>query len=74
LYFETSENIVELFDNMQADIHGYYLRVNRMVLAKNIDELTIANAELLEMRPVIRMKIHDLEKILIETKLKNPKT
>ena len=74
LYFETSKNVVKLFDELETDIHGYYLRVNRMILSKNIDDLVIANDELLEMRPAIRKKIHNLEKTLIETKLKNPKT
>jgi len=74
LYFKTSETILDLFDNLKEDISEYIILLNHMILSKNLDELLKANFELLQMRTKVKEKIHILEKILIETKLKNPKT
>lgn len=74
LYFEESEAIIELFDSLRSDMHGYHLRIDHMVHSKNIDVLLKGNNELLELRDIIGPKIYDLEKILIESDLKNPKT
>lgn len=73
LYFENSENLTKMFNELRDDMHGYHLRLNRMINAKNLDELTVNNDELLKLRDTVGTKIEDLEKILIETKLKNPK-
>lgn len=74
LYFKDSKKIIELFDMLQTDIHKYHFYIDRMIHAENIDELMENNGNLLTKKSELKEKIHALEKILIETELKNPKT
>jgi hypothetical protein len=73
LYFENSENLTKIFNELRKDVHEYHLHLNRMINAKNLDELMGNNNKLLELRNPVLVKIQDMEKLLIETKLKNPK-
>lgn len=74
LYFKNSEGITTSFNELRTDVHAYHLRINRMIFAKNVNELVLNNVELIEIKNPILNKILRLEKILIESELKNPKT
>ena len=73
LYFENFENLTKIYDELKDNFHEYHLHLDRMINAENLDELKRNNDKLLELRDSVLIKIHDIEKLLIETKLKNPK-